>query len=124
MSALEIGKKLVELCNAGKSEEVVERYYDEKIVSIEAQGSEAMPARMEGLDAIRKKGEWWFANHDVHVLTARGPFVGHRDDQFVVEFHLEVTPKASGQRMSMGEVGLYTVRNGRIVQEEFLYLMG
>jgi hypothetical protein len=24
----------------------------------------------------------------------------------------------------MDEVGLYTVRNGRIVQEEFLYLMG
>ncbi len=124
MSALEIGKQLVELCNAGRSEEAVERLYDEKIVSIEGQGSEEMPARMEGIDAVRRKGEWWFANHDVHEIKARGPFVGHRDDQFAVEFSLDVTNKPSGQRMQMTEVGLYTVKGGKVVQEEFLYLTG
>ena len=41
MSVMEIGKQLVELCNAGKDQEVVEKYYDEKIVSIEGQGKEA-----------------------------------------------------------------------------------
>ena len=122
MSALEVGKKLVALCNAGRSEEAVEELYDEKIVSIEAQGSEEMPARMEGIESIRRKGEWWFANHDVHEMRARGPFVGHRDDQFAVEFFLDVTNKPSGQRMQMSEMGLYTVRNGKVVQEEFLYL--
>lgn len=122
--ALEVGKRLVELCNADKAEEAVEELYDEKIVSIEGQGSEEMPARMEGIEAIRRKGEWWYENHDVHAMTARGPFVGHRDDQFAVEFALDVTHKPSGQRMQMDEVGLYTVKNGKVVQEEFLYLMG
>jgi hypothetical protein len=37
---------------------------------------------------------------------------------------MDVTPKASGERVQMREVGLYTIAGGKIVQEEFLYLMG
>lgn len=122
MTAQEIGKQLVELCNAGKAEEAVERFYDDRIVSIEGQGSEEMPARMEGIEAIHQKSKWWYDNHDIHDFRARGPFVGHRDDQFVVEFHVDMTPKG-GERMQMDEVGLYTVKKDKIVQEEFLYLM-
>jgi hypothetical protein len=111
------------MCNQGKAEEAVEALYGKDIVSIEAQGSDQMPARMEGIDAIRGKGEWWFANHDIHSFVATGPFVGHRDDQFVVHFDLDVTPKADGKRMKMSEVGIYTIKNGKVVQEEFLYQM-
>ena len=120
-AALEIGKKVVEMCNAGKAEEAVDVLYADDIVSIEAQGSEEMPARMEGIEAIKGKGRWWFENHDVHSLEATGPFVGHRDDQFVVHFEIDVTQKATGQRIQMSEVGLYTVKNGKVAQEEFLY---
>jgi hypothetical protein len=77
--ALRIGTKLVELCNAGESEKAVDELYSNDIVSIEGQGSEEMPARMEGIDAIRKKGEWWFANHEVHGMKAAGPFCGHKE---------------------------------------------
>ncbi|MGH0038179.1 MAG: SnoaL-like domain-containing protein [Myxococcota bacterium] len=124
MSAIEIGSRLVSLCNDGKAEEAVEQLYDPGIVSIEGQGSDEMPARMEGIEAIRRKNQWWYANHEVHATTATGPFCGHRDDQFVVQFDLDVTPKASGERTRMREVGLYTTAGGKIVQEEFLYLMG
>lgn len=123
MSAIEVGKRLVELCNAGEPEQAVDELYDEKIVSIEGQGSEEMPARMEGLEAIRAKADWWYDNHEVHGMTATGPYCGHRDDQFVVQFDLDVTPKASGERTQMREVGLYTVSDGKVVQEEFLYLV-
>jgi hypothetical protein len=121
--ALKIGTTLVQLCNAGQSEKAVDDLYSDRVVSIEGQGSEEMPARMEGIDAIRKKGEWWFANHEVHSMKAIGPFCGHREDQFVVQFELDVTPKATGKRMQMTEVGLYTLKNGKVAQEEFLYLM-
>ncbi len=124
MSAMEIGKQLVELCNAGKDDEVVDRYYDEKIVSIEGQGSDAMPARMEGIQAIRGKHAWWYDNHEIHSTRAVGPFCGHRDDQFAVLFEMDITSKPSGQRTQMSEVALYTVADGKIVQEEFLYQVG
>ena len=41
-----------------------------------------------------------------------------RGDQFVVRFKLDVTPKGQ-KRIHLDEVGLYTVRNGRIVEESF-----
>jgi hypothetical protein len=121
MTALELGRQLVELANAGKDSEFVDRYYDERTVSIEGQGSEAMPARLEGIAAIRGKHRWWYDNHEIHSVKATGPFVGHRDDQFVVQFEMDVTPKG-GTRMQASEVGLFTLKNGKVVQEEFLYL--
>jgi len=123
MSAIEIGTRLVQLCNEGKGLEAVDSLYDEKIVSIEGQGSGEIPARMEGIAAVRGKSVWWYDNHEVHASKAIGPYVGHRNDQFVVDFDLEITPKASGERTRLREVGLYTVANGKVVQEEFLYLV-
>ncbi len=122
-SHLEIGKELVALCNAGKAEEAVAKFYDEKIVSIEGQGTDEMPARMEGIQAIHAKNQWWFDNHEIHSSVATGPYAGHREDQFVVRFNMDVTQKGSGDRMQMEEVGLYTIKGGKIVQEEFLYLI-
>jgi ketosteroid isomerase-like protein len=120
----EIGATLVAMCNEGKDHEFVDRYYDEKIVSIEGQGSDEMPARMEGIEAVRGKAAWWYDNHEVHASKATGPFVGHRDDQFAVLFEIDTTFKPTGQRSQMREVALYTVADGKIVQEEFLYLTG
>jgi hypothetical protein len=121
-SNVEIGQQIVALSNEGKGEEAVERFYDEKVVSIEGQDAEAMPARMEGIEAVRQKGAWWYENHEIHESRATGPYAGLRDDQFVIRFNLDVTFKPSGERSAMEEVGLYTVKNGKIVQEEFLYL--
>jgi len=124
MSVVEIGTRLVQLCNDGKATDAVEELYAPNIVSIEGQGGDAMPARMEGIDAIRGKGAWWFDNHEIHASSAEGPYCGHRDDQFVVRFLMDVTPKATGERTQLDEVGIYTVSNGKVIQEEFLYRMG
>ena len=83
-----------------------------------------MPARMEGIEAVKGKNQWWYDNHEVHSLVTTGPFIGHNPDQFIVEFEIDVTAKASGERSQMKEVGLYTAKDGKVVQEEFLYLMG
>lgn len=123
MSAMEIGKKLVELSNAHKGVEAVETLYSDKIVSIEGQSTEQMPARMEGIEAIKGKNSWWYDNHEIHESKATGPFCGFREDQFAVKFDLDVTFKPSGERSQMSEVALYTVADGKVVQEEFLYLM-
>ena len=123
-SNIEIGQQIVALSNAGKGEEAVERFYDEKIVSIEGQDGEAGPARMDGIEAVKQKGAWWYENHEIHESTATGPYAGLRDDQFVIRFNLDTTFKPTGERGAMEEVGLYTVKNGKVVQEEFLYLMG
>jgi hypothetical protein len=121
-SHLDIGRRVVAFTNAGQGMAAIDALYDEKIVSIEGQGSDEMPARMEGIEAIRGKSAWWYDNHEIHAIRATGPYCGFRDDQFVVRFEMDVTFEPTGERQQMEEVGLYTVRDGRIVQEEFLYL--
>lgn len=125
MSALEIGQKLVAAAIAGQKAEAdfVTEFYADDVVSIEGQGSDEMPAKIDGVDGVRGKHEWWFANNDVHGTTAEGPYVGNREDQFVVKFIMDLTPKG-GERMQMTEVGLFTLKGGKIAQEEYLYLMG
>ncbi|MCB1056541.1 MAG: nuclear transport factor 2 family protein [Acidobacteria bacterium] len=123
METLEIGKSLVDLCNQGQFDQAVESHYDDDIVSIEGAGGPSGDQRVEGLDAVRAKGKWWSENHEVHAFEAYGPFTAQGDDRFAVYFSLEVTPKATGQRMAMTEVGLYQVRDGKIVEERFFYNM-
>jgi ketosteroid isomerase-like protein len=125
MTTKEIGEKLVALCKSGRNLEALDTLYSPDVVSVEAQGSEEMPAVMKGLPAVRGKNEWWFANHEVHRSEAKGPFPNQ--DRFAVIFDYEVTPKIgpmAGKRVPMEEVALYTVKDGKIVREEFFYSMG
>ncbi len=121
MTTAEIGKQLVALCKDNKGLDAVDSLYDDKIVSIEAQGSDELPARMEGLEAVRGKNAWWYENHELHDTSCSGPYCGHREDQFAVHFQMDVTFKPTGARQQLIEVGLYTVANDKIVAEEFLY---
>ena len=85
-----VGRRLVELCQQGKHLDALALYAPDA-VSVEATGSDVMPATMKGVDAIRGKGEWWFANHEIHRASARGPFPN--GDRFAVIYEFEVTPK-------------------------------
>lgn len=120
--ALAVGRELVDLCRQGKFLEAVERLYSPEIVSVEVMGDETMPAEMRGIDAIRGKGEWWMANHEVHGCEVKGPFP--HGDRFAVFFAMDVTSKVgpfAGKRMQFEEVGLYTVAGGKVAREEFFY---
>ena len=122
---LAVGKKLVELCRQGKNMEAVDTLYSSEIVSVEAAGSPSVPARTEGLAAVKGKNEWWEKNHEVHKAEAEGPWP--HGDRFIVRFKYDVTAKAgplSGKRMTLDETALYTVKDGRITHEEFFYDMG
>ena len=124
--ALAIGKQLVELCNQGKGLEAIDTLYDDNIVSVEVMGMPevGMPREMNGIEAIRGKNKWWYDNHEVHSSVCEGPWP--HGDQFIVTFAIDITPKTgpmAGQRGQMKEAGLYTVKDGKIVHEQFFYNM-
>ena len=48
-----------------------------------------MPKRVQGLDAVRGKNEWWEKNHELHDATVEGPWP--HDDRFIVRFKFDVT---------------------------------
>lgn len=120
-STAALAQELVALCRAGRNLDAVNRLYSPKIVSIEPVGDEKMPAEMTGIDAVRGKNEWWFANNEVHDAQVNGPFVG--EGQFAVHYTYETTFKPTGQRMRLSEMALYTVKDGKIAREEFFYNM-
>ena len=122
MTTMEIARKLVELCSQGKNMEALSTLCADDLVSVEAGGPPGMEREAKGLAAVKAKGEWWLANHEIHSASITGPWP--HDDRFIVGFQYDVTNKPSGTRMNMNEVGLYQVRNGKIVREEFFYDMG
>lgn len=122
MTALEVGKKLVELCNKGKAKEALETLYSHDVSSVEAQAMPNMPAEQQGIKAVMGKSQWWEENHTIHSASCEGPFPN--GDRFIVRFQFDVTNKPSNKRIKMDEMGLYTVSNGKIVREEFFYTMG
>src|SRR5215467_1521016 len=115
-----VGTRLVELCRKGEWMKALDELYAKDIVSVEARAMENMPAEMRGIDQVRGKTEWWEKNMEVHNAKVTGPFVAR--DTFVVQFDIDVTEKASGKRMQMSEVGIYKVKDGKVVREEFLPL--
>jgi hypothetical protein len=83
-----------------------------------------MPQRTSGIDAVKGKAEWWVRAHEIHSNEAFGPWP--HGDRFIVQMKFDVTPKEGpmvGKRMQLEEAGLYTVKDGKIVQEEFFYSM-
>lgn len=116
MTTQELATAFTDLLKQGKADEAGKTYWSDDIVSMEPM--EGDMAVLKGRKAVDGKGAWWYANHDVHGLVVEGPYV--HGDQFVVRFKLDVTPKG-GKRMQMDEVGLYSVKNGKIVEERFFF---
>ena len=105
MTTQEVADKLVKLCSVG-------------------QFAEATPGgsrEAKGIAAVKAKGEWWAANHEVHSATVEGPVVA--GSHFAVTFKLDVTFKPQSRRFTMEEVAVYKVADGKIVYEEFFYNM-
>jgi len=114
-----VAQELVDLCRTGRNLDAIDKLYSEQIVSVEPVGNEQMPAQMSGIKAIRGKNEWWIANNEVHSTELNGPFVG--EGQFAVHGTYETTFKPTGARKKFTEMALYTVKDGKIVREQFFY---
>ena len=123
MSAKEIGQKLVQFCKEGKNLESINTLYADDVESIEAATPPMGDRVAKGIEAVRGKNQWWTENHEVHSASVAGPYP-HGEDRFAVRFNYDVTNKPSGQRMQMDEIGVFTVKNNKVVKEEFYYDMG
>jgi ketosteroid isomerase-like protein len=117
MTTQDIAGDLVAMCKAGQFAESGEKYWADDVVSIEASGPAGTNPVSRGKDAARGKGEWWANAHEVHSSQVEGPYVN--GDQFIVRFVMDITARESGQRMTMDETALYTVKDGKIAEERF-----
>lgn len=110
----EVGRELVALFTARDDAAVMKRLWSPSIESIEGMGM-----MWKGRAACMAKNEDWLAQHRVHSASAEGLYVGATG--FAVKFRMDVETLATGKRETMEEVGVYTVKNGKIIREEFMY---
>ena len=119
MTLKEIADELVAGCREDRTRANLDRLYAADAVSV-APSDMGGGRETVGLEGIHGKHDWWDANFEVPALAVEGPFL-HGDDRFAVIFEMETVNKASGERRKDREVGVYHVKGGKIVREEFFY---
>ena len=121
MTTQEVANELVKFCNQGQFDKAMDALYSADIVSMEAGAPPGGSREAKGIAAVKAKGEWWVANHEVHSSLVEGPLVA--GSHFAVTFKMDITFKPDARRFKMEEVAVYKVVDGKIVYEEFFYNM-
>ena len=123
MSVKEIGTKLVALCREDKNLECIDSLYAEDVESIEAGETQGGFARVtRGKGAVRAKNVKWGDEQESTRRRWRGRIRTATTGSRCAS--LTTSPQGERQRFLMDEVAVFTVKNQKIVKEEFFYDMG
>ena len=118
MTTQEIANRLVELCRTGAWDKAFEELYSKDAVSIEMPGG-PWPERCEGMEAIAAKGETWQGMvEEFHGVEVSDPLVA--GEHFTCTMTMDITMKGM-PRARNEEICVYTVKDGKIVTEQFFY---
>lgn len=121
-SLVKIGRAFVQAMHNRRGLESVDEMYAENAESIEAVVPPNRYVRIaRGRDTIKTKREDWLKTHDILKLDVDGPYV-HPPNRFAVSFDAEVIQKATGQQITLREIAIYSVEDGKIAREEFFML--
>ncbi|WP_165590798.1 nuclear transport factor 2 family protein [Ruegeria denitrificans] len=119
---VEIGRTFVQAMRDRRGLANVDEMYAENAQSIEAVVPPVRQFRItKGSDAIKGKREDWLAAHEIIEFDVDGPYV-HPPNRFSVRYKADVKQKETGQRITLSEIAVYSVADGKIVLEEFFML--
>jgi ketosteroid isomerase-like protein len=121
MTTQEVADQLVALCSEGKFMEAEKALYSDEIVIMESTAPPGQSREIKGIEAVKVRGEWWNANHEVHSVKVEGPLVA--GSHFAVTYKMDITFKPQAKRFSMEEIAVYKVAEGKVVYGEFFYSM-
>jgi len=118
MTTQEVANRYVELCRAGKSQQAVTELFSPDIVSVEAEGA---PNRIvTGFEAIAEKSKRFQSMiESVNTNVVTDPTVA--ENFFSCAMLMNVNMKGVPVPVQMDEICVYTVKEGKIVREEFFY---
>jgi hypothetical protein len=117
MTTPQIAARLAELCRQGQYETAQKELYADDAVSIEPQASPAFDKETKGLKAILEKGHKFESMvEEMHGGSISEPLVSGNAIAFTLS--MDITMKGR-QRETMKELCVYTVKEGKIVSEQF-----
>ena len=119
MSTAEIAAKLVQHCREGKFMDAIEDLYADNVESTEPMNNDGKP--VVGKEAVIAKNNDWYASVvEVHSAIIGDPIV--TGNFFACTMEMDVTYKTNG-RLTMNEIAVYEVKDGKIVKDQFFYGM-
>lgn len=119
MTFEDVARELVAGCREGREAENLNKLYAEDAVSVEA-ADMGRGRETTGRDGIRGKHDWFASMYDQVSCETSDP-MPHGDDRFAVIFDTKMRKRETGEIEEMRDIGVYTVKDGKIVREEFFY---
>jgi hypothetical protein len=121
MTTQEIANRYTQLANESKWEQILDELYADNAVCREPEHvtQRGLPVLTESKAAIKAKG----AKNRTMIEAIHSQFVSEplvAGNYFTVALKRDVTFKERG-RMQLEELGLYEVRDGKIILEQFFY---
>ena len=111
----EIARELIALLRESENVEAIECLYADDVHT-----EEADPARTRSGKAVVYQSMADFAAaHDFHYTAIEGPLIS--GNTFALRLAFTATPRTGGQSFSVDEIGVYTVRDGKIARDQFFY---
>ena len=118
MTTKEVADRFNQLAQQGDWTTIQNELFADNAVSLEPPASQGMKS-VEGLDAIKKKGEdFGKMVEEMHGGFTSAPVIG--GNYFAVAMGMDATMKGQG-RMKMDEIAVYEVKDGKIVKEQFFF---
>ena len=119
MTTQEIASKWAEYCRTGQWDKAQEELYDANCISLEMEGAQGLPPKVEGIEAIKAKGDAWGGMvEEFHGVEIEGPIVA--GNHFVASMKMDITMKGRPRSVDE-EIGVFEVKDGKIVTERFFY---
>lgn len=117
MTTTEIAQRMVDLCRQGKYTEAYSELFAPDFKSVEPVGSE-MP-EVTGIEGIQQRAALFHNKISaVHSGYYNDPQVAGRFFSLALGFEATFT---DGERRHFDEIGVYEVRDGKIVREQFFF---
>jgi hypothetical protein len=117
MEIKQIAERLVAHCKKGQWAAAQQELYADDAVSIEPYATPEFEKETKGLKAIIEKGKK-FDNmvETMHSLSVSEPILA--DKVFAFTMHMDADFKGGG-RMAFTELCVYTVKDGKVISEQF-----
>jgi hypothetical protein len=117
MTVQEVASRLAELCEEGKFETAQRELFSDDAISIEPHSTPEFEKETRGLGAIIQKGHKWDAMVEkTNSIKVSKPLIGM--NSFAMTMKMDIEMKG-GRKMDMSELCVYTVKDGKIVAEQF-----
>jgi hypothetical protein len=119
MTTQELASRLANYCREGQFETAQKELFSDDMVSIEPFPTPGFEMETKGREANVAKGQQFTSMvEEVHSIAISEPLITENIIAFTMD--MDLTMKERG-RTKMNELCVYTVKDGKIISEQFFY---